>query len=142
MPVEVMSGVQIPERELHFHFSRSGGPGGQNVNKVATRVELRFSVNGSPSLSDEQKGRIHAKLGARIDTEGWLHVASQESRSQWKTRDLAIKKFVLLLRLALVVKKKRTPSKPTRISKESRVSQKKVHSAKKRLRSKVSHFDE
>mgnify|MGYP001615021890 CR=1 FL=1 len=139
MPVEVMPGVQIPKRELKFQFSRSGGPGGQNVNKVATRVELLFDVNGSPSLSAERKERICRKL--RIATEGILRVASQESRSQWKNRELVVQKFAALLRVALAVRRKRVASKPTKSSRQNRLNQKKAQSEKKRLRSGSTYLD-
>ena len=142
MPVEVISGIQISERELRFQFSRSGGPGGQNVNKVATRVELLFDVNASKSLNEEQKRIVLWKLASRIDTEGILHVASQESRSQWKNREIVVDKFASLLRSALAVRKKRHATKPSRSANELRVKAKKTQSAKKKLRARLRPSDD
>jgi ribosome-associated protein len=141
MPIVINTTVTIPDGELEFAFSRSGGPGGQNVNKVSTRVELTFNVGAATSLSSEEKSRVFAKLHSRIDSSGVLHVASQESRSQWKNRELVVEKFATLLRAALVVHKKRHATKPSRTSKENRVKAKKTHSAKKKLRGRVSMND-
>ncbi len=112
--LEITPTVTIRLPELHFRTSRSGGPGGQNVNKLETRVELLFDVTSS-SLNPEQKGRVLAELGSRIDAEGILHLTSQASRSQWENKRHAIDRFVTLLRAALRVKKKRIKSSPTRV---------------------------
>jgi ribosome-associated protein len=130
----VTSSVRLPVSELHFRTSRSSGPGGQNVNKLETRVELLFDVARSPSLTDEQRGRILLNLGSRIDGEGVLHISSQRSRSQWENKQGTIEKLVSLLREALKVRKKRIKTAPTRSSNETRVQQKKKHSQKKKLR--------
>jgi ribosome-associated protein len=130
----VTSSVRLPVSELHFRTSRSSGPGGQNVNKLETRVELLFDVAQSPSFSDEQRERILLSLGSRIDGEGVLHISSQRSRSQWENKQGAIEKLVSLLREALKVRKKRIKTAPTRSSNETRVQLKKKHSQKKKLR--------
>ena len=140
--IDINSTVTIPESELEFLFTRSGGPGGQNVNKVSTRVELLFNVLSSSHLSREEKQRIITKLKSRIDAEGNLHVASQESRSQWKNREIVVGKFVKLLHTALVVHKKRIATKPTRSSKQSRFTAKKTLSAKKKYRTRVFPSDD
>ena len=132
--LHITSTVVIPLSELRFRTSRSSGPGGQNVNKVETRVELLFDVARSPSLNDEQKGLITAKLGTRVDADGVLHLSSQQSRSQWENKQGTIEKLVSLLREGLKVRKKRIRTAPTRSSNENRVHQKKKHSQKKKLR--------
>ncbi len=126
--------VEIPIAELHFRTSRSGGPGGQNVNKLETRVELMFDVLRSPSLRSDQKQMILLALGSRIDSEGILHISSQKSRSQWENKQVVIEKLALLLRSALRVRKKRVKTAPTRGSKERRVQSKKKHGQKKQMR--------
>lgn len=135
--MQINTAVTIPDNEIQFQFSRSGGPGGQNVNKVSTRVELLFDVRNSKHLSEEQKLRVQEKLGSRIDSEHVLHVASQESRSQWKNREHVIEKFASLMRTALAMQKKRRSTKPTRSSKENRVKLKKAIGSKKKLRGRV-----
>lgn len=126
--------VMIPPSELRFRTSRSGGPGGQNVNKLETRVELLFDVARSRSLSDEQKHTILSALASRIDAEGVLHLSSQKSRSQWENKQVVIEKLGVLLRSALRVRKKRVKTAPTRGSKERRVQSKKKHGQKKQMR--------
>jgi ribosome-associated protein len=132
--LRIMSNVEIPASQLHFRTSRSSGPGGQNVNKLETRVELMFDVVHSPSLSDHQKRTVLSALASRIDTEGILHISSQKSRSQWENKQLVIEKLAVLLRSALRVRKKRIKTAPTRGSKERRVQAKKKHGQKKQMR--------
>jgi ribosome-associated protein len=103
-----------PEAELSFSFSRSSGPGGQDVNKTSTRVTLRFDVEGSPSLTREQKDRLKARLSTRIDKRGTLSLAAQEHRTQAANRKEAVGRFNRLIRSAL---RRRPPRKPTRASK-------------------------
>jgi ribosome-associated protein len=124
----------IPESELHFAASRSGGPGGQHVNKVATRVSLRFDVEGSPSLDPEQKRRIAARLRTRITKEGVLHMHSSASRSQAANRRDLVERFVAVLREALRPRKPRRKTKPTRASRERRLETKKLRARLKRDR--------
>lgn len=130
----VTATVELPAAELRFRTSRSSGPGGQNVNKLETRVELLFDVAHSPSFNDEQRERILLSLASRIDGEGVLHISSQKSRSQWENKQGTIEKLVGLLREALKVRKKRIKTAPTRSSNETRVQRKKKHSQKKKLR--------
>jgi ribosome-associated protein len=132
--LHITSAVELPAAELRFRTSRSSGPGGQNVNKLETRVELLFDVSHSPSFSDEQRERILLNLRSRIDGEGVLHISSQRSRSQWENKQGTIEKLISLLRDALKVRKRRIKTAPTRGSNESRVQQKKKHSQKKKLR--------
>lgn len=142
MNIIITSAISIPESEISFQFTRSSGSGGQNVNKVATRVELLFNIKNSPSLTSEEKERVMVAYASRIDGEGYLRVVSQESRSQWKNRELAVRKFAAALRKALVKRKKRVATRPSGASKEARVHRKKKHSVKKALRKRIPPSDE
>ena len=100
-------GLRIPRDELLFRASRAGGPGGQNVNKVASRIELLWDYAASPSLDDVLKHRIATKLRSRLDAEGRLRIVASEERSQLRNREAAEERLVEILRTALVVKKRR-----------------------------------
>jgi ribosome-associated protein len=132
--LEVTSSVRIPLSALRFRTSRSSGPGGQNVNKLETRVELLFDVLRSPSLTDDQRRRVVAALGSRVDGDGVLHISSQHSRSQWENKQGTIERLILLLRDALKIRKKRLKTAPTRGANERRVHAKKKHAQKKKQR--------
>jgi len=120
--------------ELHFSASRSSGPGGQHVNKVSTKMELRFHVASSELLSDAEKELIAEKLGARINAAGELVLVSQSERSQMQNREKVTEKFYTLLARALTPRKKRTPTRPSRASKEERLEVKRQQSEKKERR--------
>ena len=122
------------ERELSFQASRSGGAGGQNVNKVASKVELRFHVADSQLLTEEEKTLVQEKLGSRINGEGYLQVVCQTERSQFRNKELCIERFYELLRQAFTRQKKRTATKPTRASVRKRLEGKKRQSDKKASR--------
>jgi len=139
--IPIAPGTAIPASEIRFEFTRSGGPGGQNVNKVSTRVELHFNVRNSSGLDDRQKERIHAALAGRIDGDGVLRLASQESRSQWRNREDVLEKFVQLISAAITPKKKRRPTAPSRTSKEKRFRAKQTRATKKRMRGRVNPED-
>jgi ribosome-associated protein len=132
--VYINSRIQIPLSELHFRFTRSGGPGGQNVNRVSTRVELVFDMQHSPSLDPASREMLRSGLRSKLDSRGTLRVVSQESRSQWKNKQTAIEKFEYILRRALRPAKHRTPSTATRSSKEKRLTEKKQRGESKKLR--------
>lgn len=122
--------------ELVFSASRSGGPGGQNVNKVNTKVELRFNVNDSLLMSAEEKKSLYKELGNKINSRGELVLFSEKYRSQLKNKQQVIEKFFDLIIAALTPPKKRIPVKPTAASKEKRLERKKVLSKKKETRKK------
>jgi ribosome-associated protein len=120
--------------ELIYSSSRSSGPGGQNVNKVNTRIELRFNITVSASLNDEEKAKIQSALGNRINKEGFLILVSQTERSQIANKKKVTERFYKLLQKALMPVKKRKPTRPTLASKERRIESKKLLSRKKALR--------
>ena len=122
------------ESEFVFTATRSGGPGGQNVNKVNTKVELRFSIKETLLLSEEEKSLAFSKLGNRINKEGEVIIISQSERSQFSNREEAKEKFYDLLSRALTVHKKRKPTSPTRSSRLKRLEDKHNRSTIKKLR--------
>jgi ribosome-associated protein len=122
------------DKEFTFKASRSGGKGGQNVNKVSTKVELYFDVQNSAILNEDQKNRLFVKLRNRISKDGILSVVSQTERSQLGNKELAIEKFYGLLAQALFVPKKRKPTKPGKAVKEKRLKEKKKRGEKKKNR--------
>jgi ribosome-associated protein len=124
-------------KEFEFRVSRSGGPGGQNVNKVSSKVELRFHVANSELLSETEKARIQEKLVHHITNEGYLQLICQESRSQLDNKESCIKKFYDLLRQAFTRQKIRRPTKPSRAARQQRLTGKKQQSDKKASRSRV-----
>jgi len=130
----ITNDLSIPKSELEFRTSRSGGPGGQNVNKLETKVELLFDVLHSPSLTERQREILLSNLKSKLEADGMLRIVSQESRSQWKNKQDAIGKFVEVLRRALKVRKKRIKTTPTRAAKEERARQKKRIAEKKAMR--------
>jgi ribosome-associated protein len=134
MGIEIKEGLEISESELELLASRSSGPGGQHVNKTSTRIMLRFDVVHSPSLSDDARARILARLKTRISGEGILQVISQKHRSQDANRREAVERFVELLRAALAERRPRRPTRATRQSQEKRIGAKKARSVIKRGR--------
>ena len=134
--IEITTTLQISEEELDFSASRSGGPGGQNVNKVATKVTLRFDVARSPSLQAEVRERLLAKLASRLTKEGILQVSVQDTRSQKTNRDRAVERFAALLQAALRPEKPRRKTRvPTSVKRE-RLEEKRRRSGIKSARRK------
>jgi ribosome-associated protein len=127
--------VVIPGGELALAFARSGGPGGQNVNKVASKVELRWNPTTSAALTDEQRSWVVARLASRLTGDGTLIVTSTLTRDQGKNRDDATDKLIALVRAALHRPTPRRPTKPSRAAKRRRVADKRHHAAKKQGRS-------
>lgn len=132
--IEIAHHASIPESELELETSTSSGPGGQNVNRVETRVTLRFDVDASPSLTDEQKARIKEKLASRVTKQGVLRVVAQEHRSQSHNRKLALERFATLLERALEPEAERKSTKVPRSAKRRRLEEKRRRSEIKRLR--------
>ena len=126
--------MRIPLAEISFRFARSGGPGGQNVNKVETKVEVRFRPAESAALSDRQAARIREKLGSRMTVAGELIVTSEKTRYRERNREDALSRLAALIAGALVVKKPRRRTRPTRASKERRLDGKRRRATTKRNR--------
>ena len=134
MDLEIPGGPVIPEDELSFTASRSGGPGGQHVNKVSSRITLLWNVEASPSLTPEQKEVVRRRLRRRISDEGVLRLSVSDSRSQAANRKLAVERFLELLAAALAPRKARTPTRPTAGSRQKRLTKNKAGSRITRLR--------
>ncbi len=131
--LEITPSVRIDERELQIDFTRSSGPGGQNVNKVATAAQLHFDVRAS-SLPEEVKQRLIRLAGKRVTVEGVLVIEAKRFRTQEQNREDALRRFVELVRASLVPPRARRKTKPTRAAKEERLKQKKRRADLKKLR--------
>ncbi len=133
--IPITDELAIPDEEVSFVTSRSGGPGGQNVNKLETRVTVRFDLAGSPTLSEEQRQRLLERLATRITRAGFFQVTSQKHRTQAENREAAVARFAELMAEAL---REETPRKPTRVpraAKRRRLDNKKRQGQRKRERS-------
>lgn len=130
---------QIIINECIFTSSRSSGPGGQNVNKVNTRIQLRINFDDSTIFSQEQKLTLHIKLGNRINNDGYLQLSIQKTRSQLKNKQIAIELVFVLIEKALTQPKKRHKTKPTKASRLRRLEDKKKQSDKKNERRRPTH---
>ena len=136
-----MTTPPVREEELEFRFFRAGGPGGQNVNKVETAVQLRFDAAGSPSISDEVRERLIKLAGSRATKDGLVLITAQRFRTQDLNRADAIERLYALIERAKHVPKTRRPTRLTKASKERRLAGKAVRSGVKKARGKVSFDD-
>ncbi|MEW6286586.1 MAG: alternative ribosome rescue aminoacyl-tRNA hydrolase ArfB [Chloroflexota bacterium] len=135
--LEITPTLQLDERELQFDYLRASGPGGQNVNKVATAVQLRFDVINSPSLASDLKGRLLRLAGKRVNADGVLVLEARRFRTQAANREDALRRFVDLLQKAATPPKPRRKTKPTAASREKRLQEKKRKGELKRTRGKT-----
>lgn len=126
--------TRIPRAELAYRASKAGGAGGQHVNTSSTRIELLWNVRTTTALDEEARARVLARLATRIDGEGTIRVVSSTRRSQGQNREAAEARLVELVRAALVVQKRRKPTKPSRGAREARLTEKKKRGETKRQR--------
>ncbi len=133
-PLFINAAVQIPLADLAVAAARSSGPGGQNVNKVASKIELRFNLPGTRALDEATKDRLRAQAGSRLDADGWLLVTSQLTRDQSRNLEDARDKLRVLILRALIRPTPRRPTRPTLASKQRRVADKRQRSTTKQLR--------
>jgi ribosome-associated protein len=132
--IPIAGHIAIDPGEIEEHFIRASGPGGQNVNKVATAVQLRFDIRHSPSLPDDVKARAERLSGSRLTREGVIVIAADRFRSQERNREDALERLVDLLRRACVRPTRRKPTRPGRAAKQKRLETKTRRGAIKRLR--------
>jgi ribosome-associated protein len=140
--IHAAPGIDLEENELLFDFVRSSGPGGQNVNKVATAVQLRFDVAHSPALPEDVRARLTKLAGQRMTDDGVLIIEARATRSQSRNRELAIEQLIELIRKAAIPLKKRRKTRPTAASQEERRQRKAQRSRTKTLRKPVRRDDE
>jgi ribosome-associated protein len=139
--IRVNAHISIDEREIEENFVRSSGPGGQNVNKLSTAVQLRFNVRASPSLPAEVRQRLERLAGGRLTRDGVLVIIAQRHRTQGRNRQDALDRLIALIREAAIAPRPRRATKPTRASRERRVESKKRRAGVKRLRRSNPAFD-
>jgi ribosome-associated protein len=139
--IPVTARIALDEREIEEQFVRASGPGGQNVNKLSTAVQLRFDVRHSPSLPPDVRARLERLAGARLTRDGVLVIIAQRHRTQARNRDDALERLLELIRQAAVAPVKRRPTRPTKASRERRIESKKRRAGIKRERRGRPNFD-
>ena len=135
-PIQISSRLAVPRDELELRATRSSGPGGQHVNTSSTRVELVWDVAASPSLDDATRERLLTRLAPRLDTTGRLRLVAQAERSQYRNREAVIERFAEVVAAALVERKARKATKPSKASKRKRLDEKKKRGVLKEMRKK------
>jgi len=141
MPLKISENISIEDWEMSEQFVRASGPGGQNVNKVSTAVELRFEAARSPNLPEAVKRRLHRLAGRRWTKEGAVVIQCDETRSQARNREIARERLTALIRKALEKPKRRIPTRPTLGSKNRRIKAKKARGEVKAKRGRVQSDD-
>ena len=139
--IPVTAQISLDERELAETFVRASGPGGQNINKLATAVQLRFDARHSPSLPPEVRARLERLAGSRLTRDGVVVIIAQRHRTQGRNRQDALDRLIDLIRQAAVAPIKRRPTRPTKGSRERRIEGKKRRSGIKHLRRTRPSFD-
>lgn len=140
--LDITTDLRLPLSELEYQASRSGGPGGQHVNTSSTRVEVSWDVAGSPSLTSAQRSQLLERLASRLDSAGRLRLVSSGTRSQLRNKEDVTERLQSVVAAALVVPKKRKPTKPTRAAKAARLEAKRRRAATKRQRKAPGDRDE
>jgi ribosome-associated protein len=139
--IRITDHISIDERDIEESFVRASGPGGQNVNKLSTAVQLRFDVRHSPSLPPDVRARLERIAGARLTRDGVLVIIAQRHRTQARNREDALERLLELIRQAAVGPVKRRPTRPTRASRERRIESKKRRAGIKQQRRSKPGFD-
>jgi ribosome-associated protein len=138
MPVQITGNLSLPDRDLAWSFVRASGPGGQNVNKVATAAQLRFDLAGTESLEPAVKERLRSIAGRRVSEDGALLIVARNQRTQEANRREALERLAELVRRALVVPKTRRATRPSHASRERRLQTKTQRRTTKQLRRRIS----
>jgi ribosome-associated protein len=139
--IPVTAHISIDEREIEENFVRASGPGGQNVNKLSTAVQLRFNARHSPSLAPDVRARLERLAGSRLTNDGVVVITAQRRRTQARNRQDALGRLIAMIRQAAVAPVKRRPTRPTRASRERRIEGKKRRAGIKQLRRSRPSFD-